>query len=105
MVQLDLFTPQPTLSRRTDKATSHESADSTRVKLGMLQQRCMFMLADKQLTAMEVATLCSDYYGKLAESYRKRFHELVRDGLIEELPARTCTVTGSSATVYRKVSK
>jgi len=104
MVQLDLF-DNPQLSRRTDKATSHESADATRTKLGLLQQRCIFMLADKQLTAMEVATLCSDYYGGRDESYRKRMRELVRLSLIEELPARICTVTGSSATVYRKVSQ
>jgi hypothetical protein len=104
MVQLDLF-DNPQLSRRTDKSTSHEAGDGVRKLLGLKQQRCLFMLAGKQLTAMEVSQLCSDYYGGLVESYRKRLHELVREKLIEELPPRECSVTGKNATVYKRASQ
>ena len=100
-MQLDLF-DNPQLSRRTDKPTSHAAGDGVRSKLGLLKQRCLVVLGVHALTAMETAKLAADCYGGLADSYRKRFHELVRDGLIEELPARECSVTGKSATVYKR---
>ena len=102
MVQMDLF-DNPQLSRRTDKATSHEAGDVTRHKLGLLQQRCLDMLGDRSLTAAELGKRCELIYGGLSESYRKRMHELVREKLIEELPPRECSVTGKNATVYRRV--
>lgn len=101
MPQLDLF-DNPQLSRRTDKPTSHEAGDGVRHKLGLLKQRCLFILNVHSLTAMEVSKRAADYYGGLADSYRKRFHEMVRDGLIEELPPRECSVTGKNATVYKR---
>lgn len=103
MPQLDLF-DNPQLSRRTDKPTSHESADETRHKLGLLKTRCLFIMGASEcaLTAMEVSQEAAEYYGGIAESYRKRFHEMVRDGLIEELPPRECSVTGKNATVYKR---
>ena len=101
MPQLDLFDNQQ-LSRRTDKPTSHAASDGVRQKLGLLKQRCVWILGSFELTAMEVAKRAADYYGGLADSYRKRFHELVRDGLIEELPPRECSVTGKNATVYKR---
>jgi len=103
MRQLDLY-DEPQLSRRTDKATSHESADSTRVKLGLVQQRCLFMLADGELTASEIAKHCVDVYGGISESYRKRLKELVRAGEVIELTPRECWVTGKSATVYKRIT-
>ena len=103
MVQLDLF-DQPQLSRRTDKQTSHESADSTRVKLGLLQQRCLDMLADGELTASEIAKHCVDVYGGISESYRKRLKELVRGGEVIELAPRECWITGKNATVYKRIT-
>lgn len=102
MVQLDLFQPQPSLSRRTDKQTSHAAADETRQKLGLLQQRCLDQLGDDELTAAELAQRCASAYGGMAESYRKRMKELVRAGEIVELAPRTCSVSGKSATVYKR---
>ena len=106
MIQMDLF-ENPQLSRRTDKPTSHEAGESVRKSLGLKQQRCLFMLADKQLTATEIGQLCSEYFGGLADSYRKRMHELARAPLnkVEELPARKCSVTGKNATVYKRASQ
>ena len=101
MRQLDLY-DNPQLSRRTDKPTSHEAGDGVRHKLNQLQQRCLDALGPWESTAMEVAMICVSSHGGMAESYRKRFHELVRDGLIEELPPRECSVTGKNATVYRR---
>ena len=101
MVQMDLF-DNPQLSRHSDKPTSHEAGDGVRQKLTQLQQRCLLMLGKLELTAIEVATACSGLYGGMAESYRKRMHELARDGHVTELPPRECSVTGKSATVYKR---
>lgn len=101
MPQLDLF-DNPQLSRRTDKPTSHSAGESTRNKLGLLKKRCLWVINDRELTASEVAQEATQYYGGIAESYRKRMKEMVRDGLIEELPPRECSVTGKNATVYKR---
>lgn len=103
MRQLDLYN-NPSLSRRTDKQTSHASADETRTKLGLLQQRCLEQLGDDELTAAELAQRCASAYGGMAESYRKRMKELVRAGYVEELEPRTCAVSHKNATVYRRTN-
>lgn len=102
MTQLDLF-DNPQLSRRTDKATSHESADATRHKLGWYHECVLLVVGQSSMTAREIARACSVRFGNDSETYRKRMAEMVREKLIEELPARTCSVTGKSATAYRRV--
>jgi hypothetical protein len=52
-------------------------------------------------TANEIATECVRQYGKMAESYRKRLHELVEIGKAEECGDRACEVTGKSAMTFR----
>jgi hypothetical protein len=101
MIQMDLF-DNPQLSRRTDKATSHESADSTRVKLGWYHQCVLLVVGESSMTAREIARACSVRFGNEAETYRKRMAEMVRGNVLEELTARVCTVTGKSATVYKR---
>jgi hypothetical protein len=103
MVQLDLF-DQPQLSRRTDKPTSHESADSTRVKLGWYWSCILLVLDDSELTAREIGRKCAVRFGNDADTYRKRMAEMVRERLIEELPTRVCTITGKSVTGYRRIT-
>jgi hypothetical protein len=104
MRQLDLY-HEPAISRRTDPVTSHEAGDEIKPKLGLLHQRCLDALGTDQLTAAELAQRCASAYGGMAESYRKRMKELVRAGEIVELAARTCTVSGKNATVYRRASQ
>ena len=102
------FTTPTKLSRRTDKITSQKSAAETERSLGLLQERCMIVLRISRvaLTANEIADKAARTYGKQAESYRKRLHELVRDGLAIESGERACEVTGKTATTYtaRQVS-
>jgi hypothetical protein len=52
-------------------------------------------------TANEIAAECVRQYGKLAESYRKRLHELVEIGKAAECGDRACEVTGKSAMTFR----
>lgn len=54
----------------------------------------------KSGTANEIARYASVENHALHESIRKRAHELVRAGLIREVGAKTCEVTGREATVY-----
>jgi len=101
MTQLDLF-DNPQLSRRTDKATSHEAGDATRHKLGLYHERVMTALSYGDMTAREAGRFCHDQFGGDSETYRKRMAEMVREKLIEELPPRECSVTGKNATVYKR---
>lgn len=102
MIQMDLF-DNPQLSRRTDKPASHEAGESTRHKLSDTHQKVLWILNCHSMTAREIARRCVVGFGGDSETYRKRMKEMVRDGLIEELPPRECSVTGKNATVYRRV--
>jgi hypothetical protein len=103
MRQLDLY-DNPAISRRTDPVTSHKGAASVATKLGMLHQRCLDALGTDQLTAAELAQRCASAYGGMSESYRKRMKELVDAKEITTRDPRRCSITGKSATIYRKVS-
>lgn len=99
--------PQPKLARDTDKATSHAVAADIAPKLNRIQSLCLQSVEqpDKRrpLTANEIAANAVAYFGGMAETYRKRVHELVRDGLLREAGERVCSVTGKGATVYERV--
>jgi hypothetical protein len=102
MIQKNLFDPPAKLSRKSDPITSQKSAAETEKKLGPLKEAFLILLRFlKEATANEVATDCVLQCGGIAESYRKRAKDLIRDGLIEECGDRRCEVTGKSATVYK----
>ncbi len=104
MSQLLLFTDTPAkLSRRSDPITSQKSAAETDPQLTGLQSCCMVVLgrAVSPRTANEIAAECVRQYGKLAESYRKRLHELVELGKAVECGDRACEVTGKSAMTFK----
>lgn len=91
------------ISRKSDPITSQQSAAETEPKLNGLQSCCMVVLgrAISPRTANEIAAECVRQFGKLAESYRKRLHELVEQGLAIEAGERACEVTGKNAMTFR----
>lgn len=105
-MQRTLFdaSPEPKLARDTDKATSHAAAAETIPKLNRIQSLCLQSVEwsdpRRPLTANEIAANAVQYFGGMAETYRKRVHELVRAGLLRESGERVCRVTGKGATVY-----
>jgi hypothetical protein len=103
MIQQTLFDPPAKLSRKSDPITSQQSAAETEPQLNGLQSCCMIVLGRALLprTANEIAAECVRQYGKMAESYRKRLHELVTLGKAIECGERSCEVTGKSATTFR----
>jgi hypothetical protein len=103
MTQLTLFDAPANISRRSDPITSQKSAAETEPQLTGLQSCCMVVLGRALLprTANEIAAECVRQYGKLAESYRKRLHELVEVGKAIECGDRACEVTGKSAMTFR----
>jgi hypothetical protein len=102
-MQLDLF-ENPQLSRQTDPVTSHEAGDEIRPKLGIYHERCLSVLGNLELTARELAMRCVERFGGDSETYRKRMKELVDAKEITTRDPRRCSITGKSATIYRKVS-
>lgn len=95
--QLSLFDlpMQPTpIARAADPQTSKLAAEVIRPKLVGLQLQFVERLRQigKPATANEVSL------GN--ESIRKRALELVRSGVIQEIGARECNVSGKMATVY-----
>ena len=90
------------ISRRSDPITSQQSAVETEPQLTGLQSCCMVVLgrAVSPRTANEIAAECVRQYGKLAESYRKRLHELVEIGKAVECGDRACEVTGKAAMTF-----
>lgn len=103
MNQLLLFDAPAKLSRKSDPITSQKSAVETEPQLTGLQSSCMWVLgrAVSPRTANEIAVECVRIYGRIAESYRKRLHELVADGLAVECGDRQCEVTGKSAMTFK----
>ena len=104
MTQLTLgFDTPANISRRSDPITSQKSAAETEPQLTGLQSCCMVVLgrALSARTANEIAAECVRQYGKMAESYRKRLHELVEAGKAIECGDRACEVTGKSAMTFR----
>jgi len=90
------------ISRKSDPITSQKSAVETEPQLTGLQSCCMVVLgrALSPRTANEIAAECVRQYGKMAESYRKRLHELVELGKAVECGERKCEVTGKSAMTF-----
>lgn len=103
MNQLTLFDTPANISRRSDPITSQKSAAETEPQLTGLQSCCMVVLgrALSPRTANEIAAECVRQYGKMAESYRKRLHELVEIGKAIECGDRACEVTSKSAMTFR----
>jgi hypothetical protein len=102
MIQQTLFDPPAKLSRRADPITSQQSAAETEPQLNGLQSCCMIVLgrALSPRTANEIAAECVKQYGRMAESYRKRLHELVTLNKAVECGERSCEITGKSATTF-----
>ena len=102
--QLTLFdTPAP-IARRTDKLTSQLAANETIETLNSTQATVALILgrATQPRTANELAAECVRLFGGMAETYRKRAHELYVAGRAVECDARRCGVTGKMATTYRR---
>lgn len=101
--QLTLFDSPAHISRKSDPITSQISAADTEPRLNGLQSSCLWVLgrAVSPRTANEIAIECVRQYGKMAESYRKRVHELVEAGKAVECGERACEVTVKSAMTFR----
>ena len=107
MNQLTLFDSPPAIVRRTDPPTSHQSAKDIEPKLSSAQA-AMRMMIDRSTvphTAQELAFECSRLFGGMAETYRKRAHELVLLNLANECEARACEITGKMATTFKKAKQ
>jgi hypothetical protein len=104
--QLTLFDVPPNIVRKSDPATSQQAAKEIEPKLSSAQA-AMRMMIDRSTvphTAQELAFECSRLFGGMAETYRKRAHELVLLNLATECEARACEVTGKMATTFRRVT-
>lgn len=89
--------------RFSDPETSVRGSEHVTPKLGKLQSRIM-RVAEKMRepsTAMELATETARQFGGMVESYRKRIHELVRDGRLTSTGTKQCSVTGQVAMAYQ----
>ena len=105
--QLTLFDVPPNITRKSDPQTSHQASKDIEPKLSSAQA-AMRMLIDRSTiphTAQELAFECSRLFGGMAETYRKRAHELVLLNLAKECEARACEITGKMATTFWRVEK
>lgn len=103
-----LFDPgpvEPKRARDTDPDTSHMAAAGVSRKSLKLHEAMVdsLRIAGHAMTAQEMAAACVVRCGGLSESYRKRAHELVEEGLIEKSGVRVCGITGVPAQTYRRV--
>ena len=108
MNQRTLFDAVPAKHKRArdvDSDTSHMAAAHVARKSRALHDAMIdsLRISGHAMTAQEMAAACVTRCGGLAESYRKRAHELVADGLIVPCGVRVCGVTGASANIYRRV--
>jgi hypothetical protein len=108
MNQKTLFDVGPAEHKRTrdvDPDTSHMAAAQVARKSRALHDAMIdsLRLSGHAMTAQEMAADCQLRCGGLAESYRKRCHELVNEGLIKQCGVRVCAITGASANTYRRV--
>ena len=92
------------ISRQSDPATSQLAASEIQGSLGTLQTRLLEAVASlSEPTANEAAQAAVELHGGMAESYRKRMKELVRQGLVEVAGERQCWITGKTAQTYKVV--
>lgn len=86
-------------ARKTDPGTSHEAAKNVERKGSAKAARLLCLAAVKErpgLTAAEVATAC-DLERHVPS---RRLPELREAGLVENGPARPCTVTGNRSITW-----
>lgn len=91
-------------ARITDPTTSIEAAKD--IAISLTQRRRQFLEALRKLgtaTANEVAELACEGNYSLRESIRKRAHELVRLGLVDQVGIKKCGVSGREVAAYRAV--
>lgn len=88
------------IARSTDPQTSHDAAAGVAPTLNLKQQECLKSFIG-EMTANEVAFEASLNFVGMAETYRKRVHELQRKGLIVACGSRLCRITGTSATAFK----
>lgn len=104
MIQKTLnFDAPAKLSRKSDPITSQASAAETEKKLGKLQVACIDILAmtPMPMTANEIGWAASRVHSGSPESYRKRIHELLNTGCIEECGERACEITGKPCRTFK----
>jgi hypothetical protein len=90
------------ISRPSDPATSQFAATELQGRLGTLQTRLLEAVASlSQPTANEAAQAAVELHGGMAESYRKRMKELVRQGLVVVAGERQCWITRKMAQTYK----
>lgn len=89
-------------SRSCDPATSTQAASEIEPRLTARAKQFLqgLNLIGGTGTAREVASSVADGIA-LHDSIRRRATDLVRLGLIQEIEARVCRVSGKKATVYR----
>lgn len=99
----DTETIEPPIARASDPQTSHDAAAETKLNLKKHKAYCVSVMQGKlgPRTAQEIAAEAANRFGGIPETYRKRPHELVCDGLFEECGFRKCTVTGKNAQTFR----
>lgn len=91
------------IARRSDPITSHQSAAETESKLSTIKAVVLDILqmTPEPMTAQEAALESVKIYGGMTETYRKRCHELVKDGHATECGFRACQITGKNAQTFK----
>lgn len=90
------------IARHGDPITSHQSALETESKLSTIKAAVLDILqmTPEPMTAQEAALASVKIYGGMTETYRKRCHELVKDGHATECGFRPCQITGKNAQTF-----
>ncbi len=91
------------IARHSDPITSHQAAAEAQLKLKKHKAAVFGILqaSGHPMTAQEAAAAVVVRLGGLAETYRKRCHELVNDGFASECGFRPCQITGKNAQTFK----
>jgi len=93
--------------RKSDPETSQQAArelaPTRKAKAASMLRvfREMYTLHEQDSTANEAAARCVHIEGGVAESYRKRYLDLLTDRSIEPTRKRRCGITGKLAQAFR----
>jgi len=100
MQQLTLFDMRENRTPAEDGEADTVLTESQREVLCVLRRSLSALTANE---AAEIARRSATENPKMAETYRKRFKELERKGLICAVGSRSCGVTGHRVTMYEAV--
>jgi hypothetical protein len=103
MNQLTLFDRPHKRARSADPETSHKASADIDCKTAKLKAACLDILGmtPEPMTANELGISAAIVHGGDPQSYRKRMHEIVREGLVVIAGKRPCETSGKKCMTYK----